>query len=125
MKYAPPKNTDISLPQAELKIGADFPATSLFLKLNKSVYDIDFMRRETPLDFIFSEFVEDSSPEPIDEIPESAPVPSTPDIIIQEPPETISDKMLTRDVIVQLRIENGEGSSPSEFSTEFPYQLLE
>ena len=32
-----------------------------------------------------------------------------------------SEVMANRDVIVQLRISSGEGSSPSDFSTEFPY----
>lgn len=34
-----------------------------------------------------------------------------------------AQKMAIRDVIIQLRISNGEGSDVSEFNDEFPYTL--
>lgn len=34
-----------------------------------------------------------------------------------------AQKMAIKDVIIQLRISNGEGTDPSEFNDEFPYTL--
>jgi hypothetical protein len=41
--------------------------------------------------------------------------------IIIDNPSTISDSMMTRDVIVKLRIGLGEGRNSDDFSTTFPY----
>ena len=37
--------------------------------------------------------------------------------------KTDAQVMAARDVIVQLRISNGEGNDPSQFSDRFPYEL--
>ena len=37
--------------------------------------------------------------------------------------KTDAQVMAARDVIVQLRISNGEGKDPSQFSDQFPYEL--
>lgn len=40
-------------------------------------------------------------------------------------PEIVSDQMKIKDTIIQLRIQNGEGSSESDFHDEFPYTSIQ
>ena len=42
-------------------------------------------------------------------------------VITMDNPLTISDSMMTRDVIIKLRIGLGEGKVSDDFSTVFPY----
>ncbi len=40
-------------------------------------------------------------------------------------PEKISDELTIKDTIIQLRIQNGEGSTEEDFHNEFPYTAIE
>lgn len=125
MKYFLP-NSEIIEPTASLstlKIEAD-TNSSLFFSLNKSIYDLSDAKIKDAETFKFIEFLESSTREEsvvISGTQESAQVPVESKIEILSP-ETISDAIMTRDVIVELRIKNGEGTSSDQFSNEFPYE---
>lgn len=111
-------------------LGSEFNRTLLRVPVKVMEYDVNKLKSVYSLDF--EEF----------NVPASASIePSERDVEIESLKQTISnlnsliessnnlseinnlksEVMANRDVIVELRISSGEGSSPSDFSTEFPY----
>lgn len=101
-----------------------FQELSIGIDLSRASYNIDAIKAEVPELFKFSFFVNEASPASTQSNTvgsDSSPVSAQ---ITVDNPITISDKMMTRDVIIELRIKNGEGTSPSQFSEEFPYDRI-
>ena len=86
-------------------------------------YDVDNFTVSEFYDTVFSEFpvVENSNDIAVSgsvSLPNTQVIES---VITIDNPITISDSMMTRDVIVKLRMGLGEGKSSDDFSTSFPY----
>lgn len=85
-------------------------------------YNIDQSIVSEFYDTTFSEFKKVGSTVLTSSISEPVQSPSTTSSIITiDNPITISDSMMTRDVIIKLRIGLGEGKVSDDFSTVFPY----
>ena len=92
-------------------IAMDFIGYDLNQSLVSEFYDVEFTELKPIVNSVVTSSVSTSN---------DTPTQVSSSIIIDNP-STISDSMMTRDVIVKLRIGLGEGRNSDDFSTTFPY----